>query len=210
MRVAAQIRFSSLIWPGPELPGRLPQRRAGRPQRAEHQRAPHQQADKKADLPEAAELDVGQALIAEPEPRVAHISHDAEPVPDQRAGNDDQRHPEQQIDQQTLAARLALAGDRRREKQAGADPPDADPDDRSLDVHVAQEVERQIMMQFEPVEAAAIVIGMRHDRAGEDLQQQHRRDDEKVFADLPLARVSGRNVPSTGSIGPWSAPLSQY
>ena len=97
-----------------------------------------------ADLPEAAELDIGQALIAEPEPAAVDVPHDAKPVADQRAGDDDQRHPEQQIDQQPLAARLAAAGDGRREEQAGADPGDADPDDRRLDVDVAQEIERQV------------------------------------------------------------------
>ena len=116
-----------------------------------------------------------------------HVAHNAEPIADQRAGDDNQGDPEQDIDQQTLAARLAPAGDRRRQKQPGADPAHADPDDRRLDVHVAQEVERQDRMQIEAVKAAAIVIGVRHDRAGEDLQQQHRRDHEKVFADLALA-----------------------
>ena len=117
----------------------------------------------------------------------AHIAHDAEPVADQRAGDDDQGHPEQHVDEKPLAARLAPAGDRRSEEQAGADPADADPDDRRLDVHVAEEVEWQELVQVEPVEAAPIVIGMRHDRAGEDLQEQHRRDHEEIFADLALA-----------------------
>ena len=45
------------------------------------------------------------------------VAHDAEIVADQRAGDDQQRHPEQQIDQQALAARLAAAGDRGREEQ---------------------------------------------------------------------------------------------
>ena len=43
-----------------------------------------------------------------------------------------------------------------------------------------------------------------------DLQQQHHRDDEKVFADLAAgSAVSGRNVASTGSIGASSGWLSQ-
>ena len=79
--------------PRPELPRRLPQHRAGRPQRAEHQPAPDQQADEEADLPEPAELDVGQALIAEPEPAAVDIAHDAEPVADQRAGDDESTSP---------------------------------------------------------------------------------------------------------------------
>ena len=114
------------------------------------------------------------------------MAHDAEPVADQRAGNDDQGDIEQQIDQKPLAARLAPAGNRRSQEQAGADPADADPDDRGLDVHVAEEVEWQEIMQIETVEAAAIVIGMRHDRAGQDLQEQHRRHHDEIFADPAL------------------------
>ena len=86
----------------------------------------HQQRRRRtADLPEPAELDVGQPLIAEPEPAFVDVAHDAEIVADQRAGDDEQRDPEQEIDQQSLALRLAAAGDRRREEQAGADPADS-------------------------------------------------------------------------------------
>ncbi|HXP05523.1 MAG TPA: hypothetical protein VN808_15500 [Stellaceae bacterium] len=35
---------------------------------------------------------------------------------------------------------------------------------------------------------------MRHDRPDEDLQQQNQRDDEKVFADAPLARCQRGEV----------------
>ncbi len=115
------------------------------------------------------------------------VAHDAEPVADQRAGDDQQRDPEQQVDQETLSARLPPAGDRGRQEQPGADPRDADPDDRRLDVHVAQEVERQDVLQRDAVEAAPVVVGVRHDGAGGDLQQQHHRDDEEILADPALA-----------------------
>ena len=54
-------------------------------------------------------------------------------------------------------------------------------------MHVAEKVEWQDIVQFEAIEAAAIVISMRHDRAGEDLQQQHRRNYNEIFADTALA-----------------------
>ena len=63
--------------------------------------------------------------------------------------------------------------------------------------------------RFETVEAAAVVVGMRHDRAGEDLQQQHRRDHEEVFADLALAVGQRPKRASTGSIGASSGSFSQ-
>ena len=96
----------------PELPRRLPEHSAGRPQCPEHQQAPHDQPDEEPDLPEPPELDVRQALIAEPEPVAVDIAHDAEPVPNKRTGNDHQRDPEQQIDQNSLAAGLPAAGNR--------------------------------------------------------------------------------------------------
>src|SRR5579862_8070062 len=54
--------------PCPELSCGAPQHLAGGPQRAEHQRAPGDESDEEGDLPETTELDVGQALVAEPEP----------------------------------------------------------------------------------------------------------------------------------------------
>ena len=120
--VAAQIRCSSRMRAAPELPGRLDQRIAARPQRAEHQPAPAQQRDEEQDLPEAAELDVGQALVAEPEPAFVDHALDAEIIAEQRGGDDEQRHPEQQVDQQPLPLRLAAAGDRRGDEQAARDP----------------------------------------------------------------------------------------
>ena len=91
------------------------------------------------------------------------------------------------VDEQALSARLAPAGDGWGQEQAGADPRHADPDDRRLDVHVAQEVERQDVVQRDAVEAAPVVVGVRHDRAGGDLQQQHDCDDQEILADPALA-----------------------
>src|ERR1019366_9132802 len=64
--------------PSPELPRRRRQLRVGRPERAEHEQAPDHQTGEETDLPGAAELDVGEALIAEPEPAFMDIPHDAE------------------------------------------------------------------------------------------------------------------------------------
>ena len=101
---------------------RLDQRVAARPQRAEHQPAPAQQRDEEQDLPEAAELDVGQALVAEPEPAFVDHALDAEIIADQRGRDDEQRDPEQDVDEQSLALCLAAAGDRRGDEQAARDP----------------------------------------------------------------------------------------
>ena len=115
------------------------------------------------------------------------VAHDAEPVADQCAGDDQQRHPEQQVHQKALTARLLAAGDggaRNRPAPIHDTPIHTIGD---LDVHVAQEVERQYVMQRDAVEAAPVVVGVRHDRAGGDLHQQHGSNDEKILAHLALA-----------------------
>ena len=86
-----------------------------------------------------------------------------------------------------LAFGFLAAGDGGRQEQRRADPRQPDPDDRRLDMHVAQEVEGQEIVDGDAVEARPVVIGMRHDDAGADLHQQQRGDDEKILADAPLA-----------------------
>src|SRR6185312_16210571 len=146
-----------------------------------------QETEEEADLPEPPELDVGKTLIAEPEPAAFQIAHDAQPVAYQRPGDDDERHPEQQVDEDSLSACFAPASDCRGEEEPGADPPHPDPDNRGLDVDVAQEVEGEDGRQIDAVEAAPVVIGMRHDRPRRDLQQEHSRDEDEIFARLALA-----------------------
>ena len=53
---------------------------------------------------------------------------------------------------------------------------------------VAQEVEGQEIVDRDAVEARPVVIGVRHDDAGQDLHQQQRRDHEKILPDPLLAR----------------------
>jgi hypothetical protein len=54
-------------------------------------------------------------------------------------------------------------------------------------MHVAQEVERQEVVDRDAVEARPIIIRMRHNDADADLHQQQRSDHEKIFADPLLA-----------------------
>ena len=90
-----------------------------------------------------------------------------------------------------LALGLLAAGDNGREEQRRADPGQADPDDRRLDMDVTQEIERKVVVDRDPVKARPVVIGMGHDRAGGDLHQEQRRDDEKILPDASLARSQG-------------------
>src|SRR5665213_1586045 len=68
----------------PELSDRSSPQRRGRPQCPHHQKTPQRQANEEADLPETAELNIRQALIAEPEPVLVDYPHDAEIIADQR------------------------------------------------------------------------------------------------------------------------------
>ena len=132
-------------------------------------------------------MDVGEALVAEPEPFSVDVAHDAKPVADQRARDDDQSDPEQKIDQEALPRRFAAAGDGRCEEQGRADPRDADPHNRRLDVHITKKIKRQDVVQLQAIEAAPVIIGVGHDRAGCNLQEQDEGDDEEVLAHLALA-----------------------
>jgi hypothetical protein len=80
------------------------------------------------------------------------------------------------------------------QKQCRADPGQANPDDRRLDVHIAQKVERQEAIDFDAVETTAVRIIVGHDRADENLQQQDAGDDQEIFADPSLTRTQGTEV----------------
>ena len=84
LMVEAQIRCSMRIRPGARnLASRLPPHRRRRPQRAHHQHAPRRKPDEESDLPEAAELDIGEALVSKPEPALVDDPPDAEVIADQ-------------------------------------------------------------------------------------------------------------------------------
>jgi hypothetical protein len=58
-------------------------------------------------------------------------------------------------------------------------------------VDIPEEVERQEAIDLDTVEARPVEIVVGHDRADENLQQQHASHDEKILADPPLARGQG-------------------
>ena len=173
--------------PAPELLRRFDDRVAARPQRPEHEAAPAQQRHEEQDLPEAPELDVGQALVSEPEPAFVDQPLDAEVIAEQRGTDHEQRDPEQEIDEESLPLRLAPSGDRRRDEQPARDPAEPDPDDRRLEVEASQEVEREDVVELDPVEVFPLVIGVRHDRARALRGEEHQCDHEEIFAGLDLA-----------------------
>src|SRR5579875_2817142 len=136
---------------GPELARRSPPAARARPHRPHDEKAPKRKTDEEADLPEAAELDIGKSLVPEPEPVLVDHTHDAEIIARERADHDQHGHPKQKIDRPMLSLRLFAAGDGRRKEKRRADPGYADPHDRRLDMHVAQEVEREPIVDRDAV-----------------------------------------------------------
>src|SRR5262249_53453211 len=101
--------------------------------------------------------------------------------------DDDKRHPKQDVHEKRLPGRIATTGHGWGQKEAAADPSDSDPDDGCLNMHVAQEIEWQVVVEFEPVEAGPVVIGMGHNCPCQDLNQQHCGHDDKILSNLFLA-----------------------
>ena len=161
-----------------------------RPEGAHHQGQPEDQPDEQADLPEAAEVDVLIALLAEPEAGVeAQALVDRQPLAGQRAGDDDQKGAEQDVDAEALEARLA-ATDRRRQEEPGGEEGGGDPEDRRLDVPGAGQAVGQPLGQRQAEERLALDGVVGGHRAEEDLDDEQPHDH---------AEVLGRRRASTAS-----------
>ena len=125
-----------------EQPGHVARVLAREPaaQDAPEHEHPDEEADREQDLPEPGEVEVLEALQAEPvRRRVLEHAVDAEVGADQRAEDDDRERAEQRERELALAARLA-PGDHRREEDAGRDERGRDPEDRQLHVPGAHQV----------------------------------------------------------------------
>ena len=152
-----------------------------RPQRAADQRQPQQQADEQEPLPEAAHVGVFPALVAEPEVVLQpELLHHRQPLAGERADHDDQQADEQEVDAEPLELRL-MAGQRRCDVQAGAEPRDRDPQHRQLRVPGARERVGQHVGQREAVGLLAFDLVVRGDRAEQDLHQEQRQHDPEVL-----------------------------
>src|SRR6185437_17068755 len=126
---------------GPELPGRRRERATIGPERPQDEHAPDRKPGEEADLPSAAELDVGEALVPEPEPavtqvRALEVPHDVEVVARKGAHDDGECHPEENVNEHGLSLGFCVT-DRGRQEESGADPGKPDPDDGRLRMHVA-------------------------------------------------------------------------
>ena len=78
----------------------------GRPQSAEHQEKPENEASGQEHLPETAQIQVLAALVTQPEPQGAQLSIDAEVFPEQAAEDHDGQSGQQDQYARLLALRF--------------------------------------------------------------------------------------------------------
>ncbi len=88
-------------------------------------------------LPEAADLKIFPALVAEPEPGVAQPLKEPGPLAEQAPDNDHEESGEQQVNGAALPGGLAAA-QHARDEQGTADISGGDPQDRELEMPGAQ------------------------------------------------------------------------
>ncbi|MNS56322.1 hypothetical protein D3C72_891780 [compost metagenome] len=169
----------------------------GRPHGPDHQAQPEEQAHEQKHLPEAAQIDVLVALVAEPEVgRVGQaLLGDGEPLAGHRARHDDQQTHEEEVHAQALELGL-VAGHRRGDVEARRQPGRRDPEDAQLRVPGARHRVGQHLVDRDAVEGAAFdaVVG-RHD-AHEHLRHYQGAHHPEVLERGPHrgrgARVDGR------------------
>ena len=116
-------------------------------------RHPEEEADREQHLPEAAKVEILEALLAEPASRSAEPAVDAAEFAAQAAHDHDRERPEQPVGEPALALGLA-AGDHRREEDPGGEERGRDQEDRELQVPGAGEVEGQDLRQVDAEEGA--------------------------------------------------------
>ena len=111
------------------------------------------EADRQQQLPEAPEVQVLRALVAEPEPEVAQAVVDAQPLAAEAPEDDDGESGEQREDARPLPAGLGAADDRG-EEEAARHPGGGDPEDGELEVEGPQQVVGEEPREVEAVEGA--------------------------------------------------------
>src|SRR5690606_39167973 len=111
---------------------RLRARADHRPQCTPDEEQPEQETGEQQRLPEAADVGVLPALVAEPEVEVeaARLRY-REPLPDERADDDHEQRAPERVHTEALRA-LLVAGDRRADVEPGAELRSRDPDHREL------------------------------------------------------------------------------
>ena len=159
----------------------------GRTQGPEHEEEPEDQARRQQQLPEAAQVEVLAALVAEPEPEAAQQVVDACPFSEEAAEDHEGQGPQEHQHPEPLALGFRTAHQGRQEEPPGH-PGGGDPEDGQLQVPGARQVVGQDGGQIEAIEGARFhtVVGQR--AAQGRLDQEEDGDHGEVEAERLLAR----------------------
>ena len=160
-----------------ELPVGRPAHRGA--EGAEHEDDPEEQTDREQQLPEASEVEILRALVAEPEPEIAEPIVDAEALADEATADDDGKRAEQRERAETLH-RWFLTADEWCEEETTRDPRGGDPENGELEMPGAKQVVRQPAREIETVEAPGRRDNAlaRHRRASAAEEHDHDREVE--------------------------------
>ena len=106
----------------------------GRPDGAQHQPEPEKEPHEESRLPDAAEIEILVALMAQVErDRVAQLVVDAEVLTCERPADHEHQRHEQQVDAEPLPAGLFPA-DERRDEESRRHPRGGDPEQAELEM----------------------------------------------------------------------------
>ncbi|CUJ72886.1 Uncharacterised protein [Achromobacter aegrifaciens] len=173
------------------VPARRAQRRHDA---AQHQHQPEADAGELADLPQAAQVHVFIALVAQPEVQVRrHDLRDREVVPGERSDHHQHQRPEQDVDAKLLELGIAPAVDQRRQKQAGGQEARGDPEQRALDMPGAHQRIREPLRQVDAIELLPFDGVVRGEGAQQHLEAEQRHHQEQVLAQGALRRRQGES-----------------
>ena len=157
------------------------------PQSTEQDHDPEEQTHRQQNLPEPAQIEKGETLIAKPRPAVLNPAEDARVFAAHAAKHDHRQRAQQQIGKHALAARFA-AGDHRHEKNARRQIRRGDPENRQLQMPGAGDVERQHARQIEAEKVGKFRAIMFPRAAQKRLHQKQQRHDEEEPGARPLRR----------------------
>ena len=166
---------------------------------APHQPQPEGESDEQQDLPEPSQVHVFVALRSQPEPQVAELLLDAQPLAGERSDHDGDDRDEQHVHAESLTFRFGAAH-RGHDVQTGRQPRGRDPEDADLQMPGARDGIRQPLRQRNSVEAVAFDTVVRHDRAQRNLHDPERRHHEEVLHRGLLRR---RGIQAEQRIATW-------
>ena len=162
----------------------------GRPQSPEHEEQPEHQAHGQQQLPEATQIEVLAALVAEPEPEAAELVVDPRHFPEEAAEDHHGQGAQEDKHAGPLALGLSPPHQRGKEEAAGH-PGRGDPEDGQLQMPGARQIVGQVPGQVEAVEAAGLHPVMGQHAAQGRLPQEEQGDHCKVQGQGLLAGREG-------------------